>query len=306
MPAEAAPVELAAPLDQGVRRRAGSGTRAGGGCRGGRPGHLGDLDRGNLRRGRSTARRRLAAARGVPWRRPPTRAERTDAWSSPSRTSRSAACRARSPCWSSARALPPSSSASAPSPARRCSSATSASKPGGAISGRVVDGAGRGLDGVLITNGSTGDEPGQFDWNRYDFFAEGAASARSRPDGSFLIGGVAEGFPRVWASGEGLARELQARPVEVRAGQESMGVELVLEPLPDEIPGARPRRRHERKRRRVRQPVVPQGIREPHDERIGTRRCRGALPVRLAAGHAPLARRQRSGRRARMRLGPRT
>ena len=33
-------------------------------------------------------------------------------------------------------------------------------EPGGAISGRVVDGAGRGLDGILITTGSTGDEPG--------------------------------------------------------------------------------------------------------------------------------------------------
>jgi RNA polymerase sigma factor (sigma-70 family) len=106
-------------------------------------------------------------------------------------------------------------------------------KPGGAISGRVVDGAGRGLDRILITTGSTGDEPGQLDWNRYEFYAEGAASAWSGPDGSFLLGGVAEGFPRVWASGDGWLASYSA-PVEVRAGQESMGVELVLEPLPDE------------------------------------------------------------------------
>ena len=106
-------------------------------------------------------------------------------------------------------------------------------KPGGAISGRVVRRRGARPGQDPDHDRLDRRRAGELDWNRYDFFAEGAASARSGPDGSFLIGGVAEGFPRVWASSEGWLASYSA-PVEVRAGQESMGVELVLEQLPDE------------------------------------------------------------------------
>jgi RNA polymerase sigma-70 factor (ECF subfamily) len=103
-------------------------------------------------------------------------------------------------------------------------------EPGGAISGRVLDADGRGMHGVLISLGGTDDEPERLEMSRYDFWPELLSSTRSGPDGSFVVAGVPEGYHRVWASADDWVAAFSA-PVEVRAGQESTGVELVLSEL---------------------------------------------------------------------------
>jgi RNA polymerase sigma factor (sigma-70 family) len=104
---------------------------------------------------------------------------------------------------------------------------------GGAVSGRLVDGEGRAVPGLAVTIGTIGDDPSQLEQLRYEPIADGAARTVSGPDGSFLLGGVGEGYVRLWASGAGWLATCSA-PVEVRAGQESMGVVLRLEPLAPE------------------------------------------------------------------------
>lgn len=103
-------------------------------------------------------------------------------------------------------------------------------EPGGAISGRVVDAHGAGLGDVLISLGGIQDEPEQLQRHRYEFHPDLKTTARSADDGSFLLSGVPEGFHRVWASRDEWVAAHSA-PVEVRAGQESTGLELTLSEL---------------------------------------------------------------------------
>jgi RNA polymerase sigma factor (sigma-70 family) len=105
-------------------------------------------------------------------------------------------------------------------------------EPGGAISGRVVDLAGRGVPDVLVSLGEASPSRGELERQRYDFYIDQAPRALTHSDGSFLLLGVSEGFTRVWASGEGWLASASP-PVEVRSGLESAGVEIRLEPLVD-------------------------------------------------------------------------
>lgn len=103
-------------------------------------------------------------------------------------------------------------------------------EPGGAISGRVVDDQGQGLGDVLISLGPNEVDPDDLQRQRYEFVPDWSTTARSASDGSFLLDGVAEGFHRVWASRADRIASYSA-PVEVRAGQESTGLELLLSEL---------------------------------------------------------------------------
>jgi RNA polymerase sigma factor (sigma-70 family) len=104
--------------------------------------------------------------------------------------------------------------------------------PGGAISGRVVDAQQRGVAGALVTTGSTRASVDNLQLDRYEFYPQMAPRTTTGPDGTFLLGGVAPGFVRVWASAPGWLSSYSA-PVEVRVGQESMGADLVLELFSD-------------------------------------------------------------------------
>jgi RNA polymerase sigma-70 factor (ECF subfamily) len=105
---------------------------------------------------------------------------------------------------------------------------------GGAISGLVRDAQGQALASIVVCAESARRSRRDLARERYEYVAEALASTRTQPDGTFLLHGVPEGMARVWASGAGWLANFSP-PVEVRVGQESMGVELKLEPFPDEV-----------------------------------------------------------------------
>jgi hypothetical protein len=61
----------------------------------------------------------------------------------------------------------------------------------------------------------------------------GAADTRTEASGQFLLNGVRAGRVRIWAKADGTLYGY-TQPIEVRAGQETFGVELVLQPFPDD------------------------------------------------------------------------
>lgn len=105
--------------------------------------------------------------------------------------------------------------------------------PGGAVSGRIVDELGVGLADCRVTLGSLEDPYPQLEAARLEPARDSAASATSAADGSFRLLGAPAGMIRVWGHGAG-RRASYSPPFEVRAGQESTGVELVLAPLSPE------------------------------------------------------------------------
>ncbi|TAJ23987.1 MAG: sigma-70 family RNA polymerase sigma factor [Planctomycetota bacterium] len=129
--------------------------------------------------------------------------------------------------------------------------------PGGAVSGRVVDERGVGLADCRVTLGSLEDPFPQLEAARLEPARDAALHTTSDADGGFRLLGVPAGMARLW--GHAPARRASyTPPLEVRAGQESTGVELVLAPLAPEnrlrvlvldptgqpVPGARLEFRH--------------------------------------------------------------
>lgn len=102
--------------------------------------------------------------------------------------------------------------------------------PGGVVSGRIVDDQGRGIEGCTVNVGETGVPKRQLEDQRIHSSAEGVPVTRTDPDGRFRLAGVPAGLVRIWGRKHGLMAGYTP-PVEVRVGQESFGVELVLEPL---------------------------------------------------------------------------
>ena len=105
---------------------------------------------------------------------------------------------------------------------------------GGAISGRVMDASQRPVADALVSAESASGSRDELDRKRYEFHSSGQSSARTLSDGSFLLTGVQPGFARVWASGDGWLASFSP-PVEVQVGQESMGVQLTVEPYPEHV-----------------------------------------------------------------------
>jgi len=105
-------------------------------------------------------------------------------------------------------------------------------QPAGDIVGVVRDAGGRPLPGTRVSTTPTLDRPrAALDPLRRlpgSYLARDAVSADAQ--GRFRLSGVAAGFVLLCAEHPGHLREI-SRAVEVRAGQESRGVELVLAPL---------------------------------------------------------------------------
>jgi RNA polymerase sigma-70 factor (ECF subfamily) len=105
--------------------------------------------------------------------------------------------------------------------------------PGGAVSGRIVDERGVGLAHCRVTLGSLEVPFSELEAARLSPARDGIPSCTSDADGRFRLLGVAAGMLRLWGHGDG-RKAGYTPPLEVRAGQESTGVELVLEPLAPE------------------------------------------------------------------------
>ena len=105
--------------------------------------------------------------------------------------------------------------------------------PGGAVSGRIVDERGVGIADCRVTLGSIDQPFSQLEAERLRPAPDGIPSASSDAQGRFRLLGVAEGMTRLWAHAAGWQAGYTP-PLEVRAGQESTGVELVLELLAPE------------------------------------------------------------------------
>ncbi len=103
--------------------------------------------------------------------------------------------------------------------------------PGGALSGTVRASDGRWLGNAQVTLSST-EEPARQELESQRLRPPDARvpEAFTRADGGFDLEGAPTGFVRVWAHAAGYMASFSA-PVEVRAGQETYGIELVLEPL---------------------------------------------------------------------------
>ncbi|MCP3920156.1 MAG: sigma-70 family RNA polymerase sigma factor [bacterium] len=99
--------------------------------------------------------------------------------------------------------------------------------PGGGVSGRVVDRDGLGVAGVLVTAGEAQTDRSSLERSRFGPQRISVPACRSDAQGDFFLRGLADGFVRIWGRGEGRLPSWTA-PVEVRDGQESCGVELVL------------------------------------------------------------------------------
>jgi RNA polymerase sigma factor (sigma-70 family) len=117
-------------------------------------------------------------------------------------------------------------------------------EPGGAVSGRVVDGSGLGVEGALVAAGlPTAAEPGDpgaalngphdLDVDPWD--GRGPAEVgRTGPGGAFRIEGIAAGYHTVWARmSTGLWSH--SEPVGLRAGDEVFDVELVVSQAPERV-----------------------------------------------------------------------
>lgn len=129
--------------------------------------------------------------------------------------------------------------------------------PGGAVSGRIVDERGVGLADVLLTLGSLEDPYPQLEMARLEPPSGEVPSATSDAGGSFRLLGAPAGMVRLWGHAKGYLASYSP-PLEVRAGQESGGIELVLASLAPEnrlrgivldpsggpVPGARLEFRH--------------------------------------------------------------
>ena len=101
-------------------------------------------------------------------------------------------------------------------------------EPGGAVSGRVVDERGVGLADCRLTLGSVEPSHRELEAARLFPVETSFPSTTSAADGRFRLTGVAAGVTRLWAHVAG-RKAGYTPPFEVRAGQESTGVELVLE-----------------------------------------------------------------------------
>ena len=99
---------------------------------------------------------------------------------------------------------------------------------GGAVSGRVVNTEGRGLAGVVVRTEDAKLRRRSLDarrmWNAPGTFPD----TTSDETGDFLLSGLEPGLVRLWVQvDQGLAS--YSKPIEVRAGQVSTGVTVVLE-----------------------------------------------------------------------------
>lgn len=102
--------------------------------------------------------------------------------------------------------------------------------PGGAVSGVVLDENGRGLADCTITLAGPGQSRKRLDQQRFLPANITVPSTRTDSQGRFRLPGAPVGRVRLWGHADGYLSSYSA-PIEIRAGQESSGVEFELEPL---------------------------------------------------------------------------
>lgn len=105
--------------------------------------------------------------------------------------------------------------------------------PGGAVSGRIVDERGVGLADCSVTLGSLDAPYPLLEAARLQPPQSDLPRCTSDVTGRFRLLGVPAGMVRLWAHAAG-KKAAYSPPLEVRAGQESTGVELVVEQLAPE------------------------------------------------------------------------
>ena len=104
--------------------------------------------------------------------------------------------------------------------------------PGGVVSGRVVDPSGDPVPGARVTIGEVDLPRRRLEALRLEHPPGGPPECATDAHGEFRLRGVPIGHVRLWARGEGMLPGFTP-PVEVREGQESFGVEVVLRELAD-------------------------------------------------------------------------
>lgn len=109
-------------------------------------------------------------------------------------------------------------------------------KPGGTVSGRVTDTFGRPVDGATVTCTHPELHPSEEESAKLEgpMFREEFLFTKTNGNGVYRMSGIEVGGVRVWAGADGMYHSW-SEPVEVLTGQESTGVDLVLEPMPEEL-----------------------------------------------------------------------
>ncbi len=102
---------------------------------------------------------------------------------------------------------------------------------GGVVSGFVRSQDGLPLVDAQVTFTGTDLPRNELERERLQPASSRVPEGRTRADGSFTVEGVRAGHVRAWAHAPGHLASYSA-PLEVRAGHESYGLELVLEPVP--------------------------------------------------------------------------
>ena len=109
--------------------------------------------------------------------------------------------------------------------------------PGGAISGCVVDAEGRGVEGAVVSHVEGTHSGAELTIQCYGPADPNSPRlrvprARSGRHGAFHLGGLTGGYHRLWVESAGMVPAFTT-PIELRAGQESFGVEVVLRAIGD-------------------------------------------------------------------------
>lgn len=103
-------------------------------------------------------------------------------------------------------------------------------RAGGAVSGRVLDERGLGVPGATVAFGPADTMGRVLEQERFHGGPHSIPQTTTDAEGRFLLVGMPVGFARLWARGEGYLASY-TRAAEVRAGKETLGVELVLSDL---------------------------------------------------------------------------
>ena len=105
--------------------------------------------------------------------------------------------------------------------------------PGGSIRGRVTSATGHPIAEADITWAEGAEVPRHLEAVRYQSPIASVPSTVTRNDGRFVLEGLPPGHVRLWARAEGFTPQY-TDPIEVRAGQETYGVEIPMTDLSPE------------------------------------------------------------------------
>ena len=106
-------------------------------------------------------------------------------------------------------------------------------EPGGVVSGRVLDAAGAAVDGARVTFAAASETRRALEGQRVQGGFASVPKTETDAQGRFELVGLDQGFVRVCAEAPDFLASFTP-PVEVRAGQETYGIELRLDRLPRE------------------------------------------------------------------------